>query len=250
MAPRNASPRGLHLLHTSVADDGGGAVLAPPSAYVYQLPVRVWHWITALCIPILAVTGYLIGRPPPSLSGEASGHFLFGDIRFLHFAAGQVLIVFFLLRVYWAFVGNRYSRQIFTVPVTDVAWWKGLWFEIRWYAFLERKPRVYLGHNPLAQVSMTMAFILPLVFMMITGLALYGQGEGERSWLNPISQTVFALTGGSMMTHTLHRLGMWMILTFTIIHLYLVVREDIMGEQSIISSMVSGWRAFKTGGRN
>jgi len=48
-------------------------VLAPPSAYVYQLPVRVWHWITALCIPILAVTGYLIGRPPPSLSGDSDG---------------------------------------------------------------------------------------------------------------------------------------------------------------------------------
>ena len=31
--------------------------------YVWQLPVRLYHWINALCVAALAVTGYLIGRP-------------------------------------------------------------------------------------------------------------------------------------------------------------------------------------------
>ena len=218
-----------------------------PSVYVYETPVRIWHWITAICIVVLAVTGYLIGRPPPSLGGEASSHFMFGDIRFLHFSAGWVLTACFFGRVYWAFVGNQYARQIFVVPVQDIKWWKGMFFEIRWYAFLEKKPGKYLGHNPLAQLSMFLMFTIPLIFMIVTGLALYGEGEGETSWLYMISQTVFGLIGGPMMTHTLHTLGMWVIVVFTMVHLYLVVREDIMGEQSIVSSMVSGWRAFKTG---
>ena len=50
--------------------------------------MRIWHWVMALCMVVLAITGYLIGSPPPSLGGEASEHFMFGYIRFAHFAAG------------------------------------------------------------------------------------------------------------------------------------------------------------------
>ena len=32
---------------------------------------------------------------------------------------------------------------------------------------------------------------------------------------------------------------------FTMVHIYAAVREDIMSRQSIISSMISGWRTFK-----
>ena len=42
--------------------------------YVYEAPVRLWHWVMMVAIIVLAVTGYLIGacrRPfaarPPSL---------------------------------------------------------------------------------------------------------------------------------------------------------------------------------------
>lgn len=31
--------------------------------YIYEAPVRLWHWITALSIVVLAVTGYFIGHP-------------------------------------------------------------------------------------------------------------------------------------------------------------------------------------------
>ena len=34
--------------------------------YVWKLPVRIWHWVNALCMVVLAVTGYFIGSPPPS----------------------------------------------------------------------------------------------------------------------------------------------------------------------------------------
>jgi Ni/Fe-hydrogenase 1 B-type cytochrome subunit len=32
---------------------------------------------------------------------------------------------------------------------------------------------------------------------------------------------------------------------FVIVHTYLVIREDIMSRQTIISTMVNGWRFFK-----
>ena len=32
--------------------------------YVWEVPVRIWHWVMALCMVVLAITGYLIGTPP------------------------------------------------------------------------------------------------------------------------------------------------------------------------------------------
>jgi hypothetical protein len=38
--------------------------------YVYEAPVRAWHWINAAAIVGLFLTGYLIGSPPPALTGS------------------------------------------------------------------------------------------------------------------------------------------------------------------------------------
>ena len=62
------------------------------AVYVYQAPVRLWHWANAGSILVLAITGYFIGSPPPAVGGEASASFLFGWIRYLHFAAAYILI--------------------------------------------------------------------------------------------------------------------------------------------------------------
>jgi Ni/Fe-hydrogenase 1 B-type cytochrome subunit len=66
--------------------------------YVWQVPVRIWHWVMALAMVVLCVTGYFIGSPLPSVGGEASNHYLFGYIRFAHFAAAYVFAITFVLR--------------------------------------------------------------------------------------------------------------------------------------------------------
>ncbi len=72
--------------------------------YVWEQPVRWFHWINATSILVLAVTGYLIAHPPALLnSGEASFSFWFGKVRFLHFVAGYVFVANFGFRLYWSF---------------------------------------------------------------------------------------------------------------------------------------------------
>ena len=46
------------------------------SHYVFEAPVRIWHWLTVLCMAVLMVTGYFIGKPLPSVSG--------GDVSVLY----------------------------------------------------------------------------------------------------------------------------------------------------------------------
>ena len=61
--------------------------------YVYEAPLRLWHWITVLSIIVLSVTGYFIGKPLPSVPGEATFNYVMGYIRFAHFTAGYILAV-------------------------------------------------------------------------------------------------------------------------------------------------------------
>lgn len=230
-----------------VADSHGERAIARPTVYVYEAPVRLWHWVNALAILVLIVTGYLIGSPPPTVAGEASQHFVMGYIRFAHFTAGQILAVGFLLRGYWVFVGNEHSRQIYYVPIWRASYWKELAHEIRWYAFLEKAPMKYVGHNPLAQTAMFVMYTLTAAFMIVTGFALYSEREGADSWEAKLFGWVFYIWPNSQEVHTWHHLGMYVIVTFIIIHIYAAVREDIMSRQSIISSMISGERHFKDG---
>jgi Ni/Fe-hydrogenase 1 B-type cytochrome subunit len=229
----------------SASDSHGEKAVERQSVYVYEAPVRLWHWVNAFAILTLALTGYLIGSPLPAMPGEASANFLMGYIRFTHFAAGQILAVALILRFYWVFVGNVHARQIFYVPFWSGRFWKEWLHEVRWYTFLARQPKKYVGHNPLAQFTMFLMFTLPLIFMVITGFALYSEGAGRDSWEYSLFGWVFSIWPNSQDVHTYHHLGMWLILTFVMIHIYVAVREDIMSRQSIISSMISGERMFK-----
>ncbi|MCB1390114.1 MAG: Ni/Fe-hydrogenase, b-type cytochrome subunit [Rhodobiaceae bacterium] len=222
------------------------AIHKEEAVYVYQAPVRLWHWVNAFAILALCLSGYLIGSPLPSVHGEASDSFLFGWIRYIHFSAGYILIVGMALRVYWAFVGNHHARQIFLPKVWQGQFWKELLHEIKWYGMIAKEPMKYAGHNPLATLVMHIMFIWGIAFMIVTGLALYGEGAGMGSWqYNLFSSWVIPLFGQSQDVHTWHHLGMWIIICFAIIHIYAAVREDIMSRQSIISSMFSGWRTFR-----
>lgn len=118
------------------------------SHYVFEAPVRIWHWLTVLCMAVLMVTGYFIGKPLPSVSGEATYLFYMGYIRLIHFSAGMIFTVVLLMRIYWAFVGNRYSRELFIVPVWRKSWWQGVWYEVRWYLFLAKRPSADISITP------------------------------------------------------------------------------------------------------
>ena len=219
---------------------------AEPAVYVYEAPLRIWHWVNALAITVLCITGYFIGSPLPSMPGEAIDNYLMGYIRFAHFAAGYIMAVGFLFRIYWAFMGNHHARQLFLPPLFSGSFWKGVFHEIKWYAFLEKEPKKYIGHNPLAMLVMHFVLVWAMIFMMVTGFALYGEGTGMGTWqFEWFSSWVIPLMGQSQDVHTWHHLVMWVIICFMITHIYVAIREDIMSRQSLVSTMISGWRMFK-----
>jgi Ni/Fe-hydrogenase 1 B-type cytochrome subunit len=216
----------------------------PGPVYVYDAATRIWHWVTMLCIIVLGVTGYFIGSPPPSIGGQAYEHFLFGYIRMTHFIAGMILGVVFLMRLYRVFVGGPRARQIFYVPFWSLAWWKDLFGEVRWYLFIG-KPKEYIGHGPLANLAMFFVFLLPTIVLLLTGFALYAEGAGIQSAWYKAFGWVFLVIGSSFAVHTWHNVAMWIVVIFSMVHMYMAIREDMTHRQTTISSMVSGWRFYR-----
>ncbi|MES9942027.1 MAG: Ni/Fe-hydrogenase, b-type cytochrome subunit [Candidatus Thiodiazotropha sp. 6PLUC1] len=215
------------------------------AVYVYEAPVRLWHWVNALAILVLAVTGYFIANPLPTMPGEASDHFLMGYMRFAHFAAAYIFTVGFIGRIYWAFVGNEHSRELFHLPFYRLSFWKELMHEIRWYSFLEKEPKKYEGHNPLAHITMIVIITVGGIAMVLTGFSLYAEQTGLGSWQDQLFGWLIPLVGQSQDVRMWHHWGMWVIVVFVIIHVYVAIREDIVSRQSLISTMISGWRMFK-----
>jgi Ni/Fe-hydrogenase 1 B-type cytochrome subunit len=213
--------------------------------YVYAAPVRLWHWLTVVLFAVLAVTGYFIGAPPPAIGGEATNSFLFGWIRTIHFVAAMLMIVAFVVRIYWAFVGNSHTRAIFLPPLWSWAFWRGLFGDIASYSFLRNDDERWVGHNPLALAGMFFMFTLGMLVLIFTGLGLYSQASGWGSgWMNAFGW-VTVLLGTPQAVRTVHHFAMWYVAIFALVHMYMVFRQDIVGRSTIISTMVNGIRMFK-----
>jgi Ni/Fe-hydrogenase 1 B-type cytochrome subunit len=229
-------------------DPVSGEVLAGPlePIYVYEAPVRLWHWLMMVAMMVLVPTGYLIGSPPPAIGGEPALHYFFGYIRMAHFIAAMVFAVTFAVRIYWAFVGNHSSRALFIVPVWRASWWRGLFSQTAYYLFLKNESKLWVGHNPLAQFAMFAMYALGALFIIITGLALYSEQWGWGTTPMNLMGWVFVLFGDPQTVRTLHHLAMWYLLLFTVVHVYMVFREDIMSGESVIGTMTNGIRFWKS----
>lgn len=224
---------------------GGHDPANQQAVYVFEAPVRIWHWVHTLSFAVLAITGYFIGQPMATESGEASDHFLMGDIRLIHFVAAYVFTIGFLVRIYWAMVGNHYAREIFIPPIWSLKWWGEAFYELRFYLFMTREIRKTPGHNPLAQTAMFLFNTLGTLFMIFTGFALYSEGLGIDSWADKLFGWVIPVFRSSETVHDWHNLVMWLMLVFVIIHIYMAIRADIISRQSSLSTIIGGWRMFK-----
>ena len=84
-----------------------------PAVVVYGPGIRVWHWLNALAVVMLAFTGYFIGMPPPSVIGDTSSLYVMGWIRFFHLAFGYIFALLSIMRLWLVFVEGGITHQLF-----------------------------------------------------------------------------------------------------------------------------------------
>jgi len=215
-----------------------------PAVMIYGPGVRIWHWLNALAVLVLVITGYFIGVPPPSAIGDTSTLYVMGWIRFFHLASGYVFALLAVMRLWLVFVEGGISHQLFVPAIWRKVWLDGFLRQIKWNLMLGG-PLRYIGLNPLANIAMLFMFIIPGAVIIVTGFAMYAEVTGHDSWQYHLFGWVTMLFGNSLDLHVIHRLAMWVMVWFVMAHIYIAVREDILSRQTTISTMLSGERQFR-----
>jgi Ni/Fe-hydrogenase 1 B-type cytochrome subunit len=208
--------------------------------YVWELPVRLYHWVNAVCVAVLIATGFAIGKPAGLFNAqEAYQQYWFGTVRFTHFVAAFVYFFNFLVRCYWGFVGNRYSRWDNFIPYSRAHWREIA--EVLKVDILQTTPegRISVGHNALAGFIYFMSFLV-FLFQAVTGFALYSSMSD--SLFPRLFHWIVPLMGGDFAVRQWHHAFLWFFVIFTVIHVYLVFYHDYVEGRGTTSSMVGGWK--------
>lgn len=206
--------------------------------YLWQLPLRLMHWIAAISIVLLVVSGFWIGRP--FFMGAAQSTSSFGTqwARLIHFTAGMLLGVTAIVRVYWLLAGNRYERfkALFPVRPRDL---RNLFKQMRFYLFMPPKAMpAYIGHNPMAQLSYTVTY-MAAALMVVTGFCLYTTTHPE-GWMYAVFYPATSLLGGLQNVRLIHHILTWFFIMFVPVHVYLSMRADVLERGGGISQMING----------
>jgi Ni/Fe-hydrogenase 1 B-type cytochrome subunit len=206
--------------------------------YVWEIPVRATHWVNFICILTLSATGLYIGSV--KTLAMAPDQYVMGTIRFVHFVAGYVFAISFLSRIYWMFVGNKYSSWQEFFPILTPSGRRHMWETFRYYTFTSRKAPHVVGHNTLAGTAYSVVFALYLV-MIVTGFSLYSE-HAPQGMLHKLFSPLFILFGNQWLRLTHHSV-MWLLIGFAIHHVYSAWLMDVKERGGVISSIFSGYKA-------
>ena len=207
--------------------------------YVWQLPVRVTHWLIALSIIVLSVTGLYIGRPFMTVPGPAGRWFVMGTIKVIHFYAAIVFICAVVARIIWMFTGNKYARWDKFVAVHRPRQ-MGFVPTLLFYLFLRERPPAYVGHNPVAGSAYLLVFGLYLLAIG-TGLVMHAPGAEVGSPLRWFA-SLAPLFGGFQTARWIHHVVMWLLLGFMVHHIYSAVLVSALEKNGTIDSIVAGYK--------
>jgi len=215
--------------HDAAAHGTGGRV----RIYIWQVPVRLTHWVTAACIVVLSLTGGYIADPfliPP-------GGSVMTTVRLVHMITAFTLMASLLLRLVWMVAGNRFARWSAFIP-TNRFQATEVFRQAAFYAFLRKEIPKVLGHNQLAATAYLALFGL-LLIETVTGFALDGLMGAEPGatlfgWLREIV--------GVQQLRVIHHLAMWAILAIALFHVYSCVLVDHIEHNGLVSSIVSGFK--------
>lgn len=205
--------------------------------YVWEVPVRLTHWVNVLAIVVLSGTGFYIGYP--FFGGSVS---LMAWVRGIHRLTAWVFVASLLLRLYWAFAGNPWASWRVLFPYFTAEGRRGVGGVLSYYLFLRRRPPHFTGHNPLAGMTYSL-LVLVMIAAVVTGFAL--QSLGGDGWRRALFGWVFSLLSlqGVRLTH---HLIMWLLLGFAVHHVYSAALMDVEEKNGILTSIFTG---YKFGGR-
>jgi thiosulfate reductase cytochrome b subunit len=197
-----------------------------PPVYMYSAYERVWHWLQALAILLLMVTGIEIHVTRTGIMDFAlavRAHNILGFIvianaafaALYHLASGEIRQ--YLPR----------PQGFFGQAIAQARFYLSGMFRAEGHPFEKRPDRKL---NPLQQLTYLVILNLLLPLQVVTGLLMWGAQE----W--PIVDRAF---GGLAVLAPIHTLGAWMFAAFLLMHVYLTTTGPT--PTANLQAMILGW---------
>lgn len=185
--------------------------------YLYTRFERSWHWLQALMVTCLIVTGLEVHGTYTLLGFQKAVN--------IHNFVGLTWLVLFAFFVFWLFITGEWRQYI---PTTKKLFSVVLYYT--WGIFQGKEHPVQKSpgakHNPLQRIAYLGISAMLLPIQMITGLMYYLYNDFGSLYSLPIVATV----------HTLVAL---FLLNFLVIHLYMTTTGHSLF--SHIAGMITGW---------
>ena len=172
---------------------------------VWDLPIRLFHWLLVVCIAGSFVTINL------------------GD-EFIQWHAyfGYSILTLLIFRIIWGFVGSTHARFASFLPTKKAI-----------FDYLSgSSPRV-LGHNPVGAISV-FALIFVLCVQVFTGLFV----DDEVSFQGPLAK--YVSDSISSLLSEIHEGNQVVILTLIAIHIAAIIFYKKFKGEDLIKPMISG----------
>jgi len=229
---------------------------APPPrrvAYRHRLPTRLWHWINALTVLVMLMSGMMIfnahphlywgqfganfdhpwlsfrGRPFPGWATIPSTYNLAAGRRW-HLAFAWVLSIGLIAFLVASLINRHAQRDL--APTRDEVRPRHIWHDVREHArFRFPTGDAALRYNILQKLSYVAVIFILLPLMVLTGLAMSPAMDASWPWL-------IYLFGGRQSARSIHFICAAALLSFIIVHLVMVMLAGPINE---IGSMISGY---------
>jgi len=180
---------------------------------------RVGHWIHLLNMVLLILSGLQIHAPWFNVFGSMN------TARLVHFVDMYLFLFIGIFHVYQFFATGKW--RIAGPTPSNL---KSTGGTVRYYLFLTDRKPPYNKYNPLQIITYFLLFVLSAV-QAVLGFALY--------W--PVRlHAVVDFFGGPIGVRQAHYVVSWVFISFTAVHLYLVLTQPLTMTRSMVTG--SYWR--------
>lgn len=178
------------------------------SVRVWDLPTRLFHWLLALLVVGLVITGKIGGATID-----------------WHARLGYAILALLLFRLVWGLVGGHWSRfaSFIYSPGTMLAYLRG-----------QGRPEHSVGHNPLGALSV---FGLLLILSAQVGTGLIS--DDEISFTGPLSK--FVSSAIALQATAYHKeWGQWIIIGLGALHVAAILFYALVRKDNLVRPMITG----------
>ncbi|QKM64176.1 cytochrome B [Polynucleobacter tropicus] len=172
---------------------------------VWDLPIRLFHWLLVACI----------------IGSLVSIH-LFDSAVELHAYFGYCILTLLVFRVIWGFVGSRHARFASFVPNRQSI-----------LNYLQDKSPRFLGHNPIGALSV-FALLFVLCVQVVTGLFV----DDEIAFQGPLAKYVPSAVVSFL--SEIHEGNQVIIYTLITIHIAAIWYYKKFKGENLIKPMITG----------